>query len=72
MSERFPPSPCPKCLQRDIPCDLCMNPKTKLEERFISPFKAAAWLADHPGWVHDTERELKAVRPEDETKSGDE
>lgn len=58
MSERFPASQCPKCLGRDIPCNLCD------EKRVISPFKAAAWLADHPGWVHDTEPEMPAVRPE--------
>ena len=59
-------SECPKCLGRDIPCDLCMDPRTKKEARKISPFKAAEWIANHPGWVHDTEREMKAVRPEED------
>ena len=43
-----------------------MDPRTKKEARKISPFKAAEWIANHPGWVHDTEREMKAVRPEED------
>ena len=60
-SSQYPSRLCPKCLGRDVPCDLCHG--TDEATRRVGHFKAAAWLSGHPE-LHDTPAEFPAVHEE--------
>lgn len=65
-SHQFPPTICPRCRGREVPCDLCHD------TRKVSHFLAAAWLSEHPEF-HETPKEFPSVRaPEDQDGDGGE
>jgi hypothetical protein len=63
-SKTFLPTTCPECgTAKRADCNLCKG------KGMVSHFVAAAWFSEHPEAARaDTEREMPAVRLEDENK----
>lgn len=53
-SGEFAARECPKCGGADVPCTLCIDPKTGKPTRLVSHFKAASWMLENGMALHDS------------------